>query len=123
LHFADRAEPYRALDARIKKFMKIVPTTWDETKFIQGGPDKEMVLARRNGTTWYVAGINGEELQKNITLLLPFVKGTLYNASLFIDGTNSREIGSSEMTWKKGKVVNVNMLPNGGFVMVLQLVK
>jgi hypothetical protein len=123
LHFADRAEPYQALDARIKKFMKIVPTTWDETKYIQGEPGKEMVLARRKGTTWYVAGINGENLQKNVSLQLPFVKGSTYNASLFTDGASSREIGSSEMTWKKGKKVDVSMLPNGGFVMALHLVK
>jgi hypothetical protein len=123
LHFADRAEPYQALDARIKKFMKIVPTTWDETKYIQGEPGKEMVLARRKGTTWYVAGINGENLQKNVSLQLPFVKGSTYNASLFTDGASSREIGSSEMTWKKGKKVDVSILPNGGFVMALHLVK
>jgi len=123
LHFADRAEPYRALDARIKKFLKIVPTTWDETKFIQGEPGKEMVLARRKGAVWYVAGINGENEQKNITLRLPFVQGASYKASLFIDGSHSREIGGNERAWKKGTPVAVNMLPNGGFVLVLQPVK
>jgi hypothetical protein len=82
-----------------------------------------MVLARRRGTAWYIAGINGEALQKNITLLLPFVKGALYNASLFTDGSNSREIGGDEMAWKKGAPVAVNMLPNGGFVLVLQPAK
>lgn len=123
LHFADRAEPYQALDARIKNFMKMVPTTWDETKFIQGEPGKEMVLARRNGSNWYIAGINGENLQKNLSLQLPFLKGSSYKASLFTDGSNSREIETNEMTWKKGKPVDINLLPNGGFVLMLHLIK
>ncbi|MEP7280279.1 MAG: glycoside hydrolase family 97 catalytic domain-containing protein [Bacteroidota bacterium] len=120
LHFADRAEPYQSLDARIKNFMRIVPTTWDETKFIQGEPGKEMVLARRNGSSWYVAGINGEDLQKNISLQLRFPKGSSYKASLFTDGRHSREIKINEMAWKKGNPVDITLLPNGGFVLVLQ---
>jgi hypothetical protein len=100
--------------------MKMVPTTWDETKYIQGEPGKEMILARRNGNTWYVAGINGENLQKNFSLQLPFLKGSSYKASMFTDGRHSREIESNEMQWKKGSPVDINLLPNGGFVLVLQ---
>lgn len=39
-------------------FMKAVPTTWDETRFIDGYPGKYVVLARRYGNTWYVAVVN-----------------------------------------------------------------
>lgn len=43
-------------------FMKTVPTTWDETRFLAGCPGKYVVLARRHGTTWYVAGIANEDV-------------------------------------------------------------
>lgn len=40
-------------------FMKQVPTTWDETRFIDGYPGRYIVLARRHGNTWYIAAANG----------------------------------------------------------------
>ena len=50
--------------------MKEVPTTWDETVFIDGYPGKYCIMARRAGDTWYVAGINADDqpLKKTITL-------------------------------------------------------
>ena len=39
-------------------FLRKVPTTWDETRFIDGYPGKYVVLARRQGDHWYVAAIN-----------------------------------------------------------------
>ena len=42
-------------------FMKEVPTTWDETRLIDGYPGRYIVLARRQGATWYVAAINAED--------------------------------------------------------------
>ena len=41
-------------------FMKLVPTTWDEVRFIDGYPGKYAVIARRAGTKWYVAGISAD---------------------------------------------------------------
>ena len=38
-------------------FMKEVPTTWDETRFIDGYPGKYCIMARRHADKWYVAGI------------------------------------------------------------------
>ena len=58
-------------------FMKRVPTTWDELRFIDGYPGKFVIMARRNGDKWYVAGINAslQPLKKTITLPM-FDKGT-----------------------------------------------
>ena len=119
LHFADRAAPYQALDSKVKAFMRTVPTTWDETKFVQGEPGKETVLARRSGKTWYIAGSNGEGHEKSVYIRLPFLSGRSYNAMILSDGASAREIKASETTFKKNGVQKVNVLPNGGFVMVL----
>ena len=46
-------------------YMKAVPTTWDETRFIDGYPGKYVVLARRHNDTWYLAAVNaGKEIVK-----------------------------------------------------------
>ena len=39
-------------------FLREVPTTWDETRYIAGFPGEYVVLARRNGDKWYVAAAN-----------------------------------------------------------------
>ena len=39
-------------------FLREVPTTWDETRYIDGYPGEHVALARRKGNTWYVAAIN-----------------------------------------------------------------
>lgn len=52
-------------------FMKEVPTLWDEVKFIDGYPGKYVVLARRHGTKWYVAGINAQAEPLKLTVSLP----------------------------------------------------
>lgn len=45
-------------------FLRMVPTTWDETRFIDGIPGEHVALARRNGKTWYIAAINAMEQTK-----------------------------------------------------------
>ena len=39
------------------EFMKQVPTTWDETIFIDGYPGKYCVIALRSKEQWYIAGV------------------------------------------------------------------
>ena len=53
-------------------FMKQVPTTWDETRFIDGYPGRYIVLARRHGNTWYIAAVNAttEPLKLKLDLLM-----------------------------------------------------
>ncbi len=39
-------------------FLREVPTTWDETRFVDGFPGENVILARRNGDKWYIAAAN-----------------------------------------------------------------
>jgi len=49
-------------------FMKQVPTTWDETRFIDGYPGRYVVLARRHGEQWYIAALNAQKEPLNLSL-------------------------------------------------------
>lgn len=55
-------------------FLREVPTTWDEVRYIDGYPGKYVVLARRHGDKWYIAGLNGTEEVLKLKLDLSFVK-------------------------------------------------
>ena len=72
-------------------FMKKVPTTWDEVKFIDGYRGKYIIMARRCGKQWFVVGVNAEKepLKKTITLPM-FGAGTplqLYSDDALLNGS------------------------------------
>ncbi len=92
-------------------FMKNVPTTWDDVKFIDGYPGKYCILARRSGDKWFVAGINatGSSLEKTLTLPM-FEAGE--KVSLYMNGK------LTETKVSKKNTVKVNMPDNGGVVIV-----
>lgn len=52
-------------------FMKEVPTTWDEVRFIDGYPGKYVILARRHGDKWYIAGVNAQKGTLKLKVNLP----------------------------------------------------
>lgn len=118
IHLADRVESYRSLPDEVKAFLREVPANWDETKYLYGRPGQEMVIARRKGSTWYVAGINGEEEEKSIALDLSFMPKGLHTR--FCDGP---EPGAFDIQRNAGDAVeksSISMQPFGGFVIVIQ---
>jgi hypothetical protein len=54
-------------------FMKEVPTTWDEVRFLDGYPGKYVVFARRKGNKWYIAGVNAQKETVNLKLKLSMI--------------------------------------------------
>ncbi|PWL62464.1 MAG: alpha-glucosidase [Bacteroidales bacterium] len=106
--------PNNLSDAPVEaiEFMKSVPTTWDETKYIDGYPGKYAVIARRHGDTWYVAGINA--LEEPLTVSLPDLINS--GAKLYFDKTTEK-IASRTI----GKNRKVTIPSNGGFVAVSAL--
>ena len=57
------------------EFMKSVPTTWDETRFIDGFPGEYIVLARRHGDRWYIAAMNASKVEKKLQFTMPELAG------------------------------------------------
>ena len=68
-HLADKPESYLAQPHEVQDFFSHLPAVWDETRFISGYPGESVVLARRSGDTWYIAGINGTDEPKAPPLL------------------------------------------------------
>lgn len=56
-------------------FMKKIPTTWDETRFIDGYPGKYCVMAHRFGSKWYIGATNASNSLQSYTLSLPWLTG------------------------------------------------
>ena len=59
-------------------FLRELPTTWDETRFLDGYPTRYVALARRHGSKWYVGALNGTQEPISMTLdLSMFANQTL----------------------------------------------
>lgn len=55
-------------------FLKIVPTVWDETRFIEGYPGEYIVIAKRSGSKWFIGAMNNHSPRKisvNTSIFLP----------------------------------------------------
>ena len=97
-------------------FMKLVPTTWDEVRFIDGYPGRYAIIARRAGNTWYVAGINAEDKPLQTTLSLPMFEK---NAELKVY-SDDPQLNGSVKTVKQNKrqEIKVTIPKNGGLVIM-----
>ena len=103
-------------------FLRNMPTTWDETRFIDGYPTRYAVLARRHGGKWYVAGLNGTDQAMTLTLDLPMLAGQ--KVSCYIDRPASKTpnaLPEAELRTlkvdKKGRA-KVTLQPMGGLILV-----
>lgn len=95
-------------------FMKQVPTTWDDTRFIDGYPGKYVIMARRHGDKWYVVGVNAEKqpLKKRIILDM-FKAGSIVN----VYSDDAKLVGSKKQVKLGKKQTLVIVIPcNGGLV-------
>ena len=87
-HFADRVAGYTALPAGPRAFLMAVPTTWDDTRYVEGAPGEYVVLARRKGERWYLGGIGGDASARELQLALSFLGEGSFSASVIADGAD-----------------------------------
>ncbi len=103
--------PQLALD-----FLREVPTTWDETVFLDGYPGKYVVLARRHADRWYIAGINAGKEPLKLELNLPMCrKGDKIS---YYSDTKDRAPQQEDMEIKRPEKVKVTLQPEGGIILV-----
>ncbi len=96
-------------------FMKQVPTTWDETRFIDGYPGRYIVLARRHGNTWYIAAVNATAEPLKLKLDLPVLAGQ--EVSLYSDDKKMKPQLKLQKIKTDGSL-QLTVQPQGGAVIV-----
>ena len=100
-------------------FLKGLPTTWDETRYIDGYPGKYVVLARRHGNDWYVAGLSAEKQPMALTLNLPmFAPGQ--TLQYYVDDKKTGEPTLTTLKVDKKGRAKVILQPNGGLILKQQ---
>ena len=96
-------------------FLRQLPTTWAETRFIDGYPGRYIVLARKstNGK-WYVAGLSAMKEPLTLHLELPmFAPGE--SLQYYVDSKTGEPTLTTLKIDKKGRA-KVVIQPNGGII-------
>lgn len=97
-------------------FMKEVPTTWDEVKFLDGYPGKYVILARRKGIKWYIAGINAQKETLNVRLKLPMINSDTEFRQYSDDEQLNGKVGAIKL--KKNQEIELSIPCHGGALLV-----
>ena len=111
-HIADGVKEIENTPVYVKDFLKKIPASWDEIKYLSGQPGEDVILARRKGDVWYVAGINGEKKDKRLAVDTSFIPDN-YTMTLITDGGDK---GYSIQTADVTENFSIDVLPYGGFV-------
>ncbi|MFB2119240.1 glycoside hydrolase family 97 catalytic domain-containing protein [Parapedobacter sp. 2B3] len=115
-HYAESPEGIAQVPEYVRAFLRELPDSWDDVRFIDGFPGRYVAIARKSGSRWYIAGINGETHAKRIRVDLAAFEG-VRQAVVITDGY---EPG----TFKRESVPLgeqlIDVKPNGGFTIVLE---
>ncbi len=116
-HYAEIPEGMQAQPAYVKDFLEQIPGSWDDIKFIDGYPARYVIIARKSGNSWFVAGINSTKEPGSFDLDLAEISSA--GTGIFItDGETDRSFTRKDIILNEGKF-NLTMKPSGGFVMYL----
>ncbi|HEX7694859.1 MAG TPA: glycoside hydrolase family 97 protein [Sphingomonas sp.] len=94
-------------------FIKLVPTAWDETRFIDGTPESHIVLARRKGRDWYIGAMTNETA-RTVDIPLSLLGPGRFEATIWQDGTSPNEVERVTREVTSRDRLSVKMTAGGG---------
>lgn len=99
------------------EFWRKIPTTWDETRIIDGTPGEFVVTARRKGGDWFIGAITGNE-PRTLKIPLSFLaEGKSYEASIYADDTavkTNTHVSVTKIKVDRKTVLQARLKPSGG---------
>jgi alpha-glucosidase len=99
------------------EFWDRIPTTWDETRVLQGAPGKYITTARRKGQEWFVGSITNNQA-RTIKIDCSFLpKGKTFTARIYSDDAAVQTATKVKIEEKKitaDTVLEATLLPSGG---------
>ncbi len=104
-------------------FLKIVPTTWDDTRVVNAQVSDYITVARRSGEEWSVGSMT-DSTARSLKIPLSFLGEKKYRAEIWSDAYDAAEypdrVMKSERIVTSGDVIEANMAPGGGQVIHLK---
>src|SRR4029078_504489 len=96
-----------------RAFLRAVPTTWDETRLIEGDPAEFATIARGKGAEWYIGTI--ASAARTATIPLSFLPpNTAFTAHIFNDGTSRADVGYQRVAVTSAPTRSVPVPAPGG---------
>ncbi len=119
-HYAEIPDGMAKAPGYVQQFLREVPASWDDVKFIDGFPGQFVVIARRAGKQWWIAGINADRQPRKVNIdLKDFGAGG--QGRLVTDGGDALGFKSDYFPLDKGATAGeLTMQGRGGFVLTLQ---
>jgi alpha-glucosidase len=124
---ADTPENYARYPAPFK-FIRDVPTDWQETRVLNGEVGDYVTIARkeRGGENWYVGAV-GDEQARSVTIGFDFLApGKRYSAEIYRDGDDAdyrsdkrHSIVIEKRVLTAKDVLTMRIAPGGGFAIRL----
>jgi alpha-glucosidase len=119
-HYAEIPDGMAKAPVYVRDFLKAVPSVWDDVRFLDGYPGKFVVLARRGEGRWYIAGINGETVERKLRL-------DLSKLPIRGSGTLIADADVGNLSFRRelvrppaGRKLEIALPPRGGFVLVME---
>jgi alpha-glucosidase len=111
--------PDHILNQPGSEFLKIVPTTWDDIKFLGGDPEDWVAIAKRSGSEWF-AGVMNNSREKEVTIKFDFLSPGIHEIEIWADAKDANEnpknITVSKQKIKTGDSLKVKLANDGGWV-------
>ena len=101
------------------QFIADIPVVWDEARVLMGKMGEYIVMARRKGNEWYVAGQTNWD-QRDLQLDLGFLGTGIYQTTLLTDGINANHNAEDyRLRFERHSatdVLTLHLASGGGFV-------
>jgi len=108
------------------EFWSKIPTTWDETRVIQGKPGEYITTARRKGSEWFVGTITNNEA-RSLKVPLAFLEaGKKYRAKIYSDdpgAATDTHVRIRSSLVNSQTILDISLQPSGGEALYLEEIK
>jgi len=99
------------------QFIKDVPTSWDETRGVNGVPGESITVARRNGNNWFL-GSMCNSTARELKVPLDFLGTGNYRAEIYADapdaGEQPKHVAMSTKSVTRASVLDLKLASGGG---------
>ena len=115
LFWYDRPEVVK--DVPELDFFRKLPTTWDDTKVLNGEIGKYATIARRSGRDWFIGSVNAVEARELVISLDFLEPGVTYDVTTYFEHPGSgtpTNVGIRRELVTTTSVLNTKMSSRGG---------